>query len=442
MRAHRAVPSKLFAAWLGALLPLSVGAQERPPRSLTLDEAIELALESHPQVVAARGEVVIEGAHQREAVGRWLPSVSASSGMSKSSSTRYNSITGQNVTASSPFSYSAGLNASFVVFDGMRRIHEGRAADANSARAEASLVDRRFQVTLQTKQAFYDVVYAAELEGQAGRQVQRARQQLDLSRDRLAAGTVIRSDTLRATVEHGNARLALLTARARRATAEAMLGRLVGLDEAIRIVVDSSVLAMPVIDTAAIRAEAIENSPSIAEADAALLARRAQVGAAGGERFPRISAGLSTFRTGTALDAMNPSWSLGFSLSWSLFDGFAREAGLAGAQAELRTAVAAAEDARRQVNVRLTEQLANLATARAQLEIALASQVAAEEDVRVQQERYRQGVGTIVEVLVAQQSLAQSEVAGVDARRAYHVAKANIEALVGRELCSHTGSYC
>ncbi|MFQ6047102.1 MAG: TolC family protein, partial [Gemmatimonadales bacterium] len=59
---------------------------------------------------------------------------------------------------------------------------------------------------------------------------------------------------------------------------------------------------------------------------------------------------------------------------------------------------------------------------------------AALEDLRVQQERYRLGVATLLDVLTTQVNLDQAEVDIVQARFDYLTAKAQIEALIGREL--------
>ena len=52
----------------------------------------------------------------------------------------------------------------------------------------------------------------------------------------------------------------------------------------------------------------------------------------------------------------------------------------------------------------------------------------------MQRERYRLGAATLVEVLVAQANLDNSEVSIIQARLDYLVAKAQVEALIGREL--------
>ena len=98
------------------------------------------------------------------------------------------------------------------------------------------------------------------------------------------------------------------------------------------------------------------------------------------------------------------------------------------------TAQAQADDARRAVQAELTQYLASLASAEQSLSIAQASLAAADEGLRVQRERYGLGMATIVDVLTAQVSLDQAEVDIVRARFDYLVAKAQIEALIGREL--------
>ncbi len=73
-------------------------------------------------------------------------------------------------------------------------------------------------------------------------------------------------------------------------------------------------------------------------------------------------------------------------------------------------------------------------SARARLDIAQASRAAADEDLRIQRERYRLGATTSVDVLASQINFVQAEVDIVQAALDYRVAKAQIETLVGREL--------
>jgi outer membrane protein TolC len=59
---------------------------------------------------------------------------------------------------------------------------------------------------------------------------------------------------------------------------------------------------------------------------------------------------------------------------------------------------------------------------------------AATEDLRVQNERYRVGAATILDLLTSQTALTTAEQNLVQARLDYLVARAQVEAVVGRTL--------
>jgi outer membrane protein TolC len=403
-------------------------------RAVTLQEAVELALRSHPAVVQARGQVTVAGASKRETIGNWLPVINGSSSWSRNSATRFDPTTQRNVSAPSKDTYSAGLNASIQLFDGFRRFAQRRSANANLASADAALVSQQFQGVLQTKQAFFNAMAADELVRVAQTRIERAEQQLKISKDKLAAGSATRSDTLRGRVELANAQLQMLNAETQRATAEANLARLIGVDGTVRAVPEQDLFAPVVIDTARLRDQALAHSPAVRQAQAEAEAAGAQLAINRAQYLPTVSASYSNSLSGQGVNQLDNSWSLRLNLTWPLFNGFTRETAIARSNANRDAALAQAEDARRLVNAQLTQQLAALTAAQARLEIAQASRAAAAEDLRVQQERYRLGVATIVDVLTTQLNLDQAEVDIVQARLDYLTAKAQIEALIGREL--------
>jgi outer membrane protein TolC len=127
-------------------------------------------------------------------------------------------------------------------------------------------------------------------------------------------------------------------------------------------------------------------------------------------------------------------WSARLSLSWSIFNGFTREATLTRSVVAREAAEAQAADARRGASAQLTQQLAAYESAGTRIGITVASRAAAAEDLRVVQERYRLGAATILEVLTSQVTLDQAEVDAVQAQFDFLVARAQLEALMGRNL--------
>jgi outer membrane protein TolC len=231
--------------------------------------------------------------------------------------------------------------------------------------------------------------------------------------------------------------LELIRARTDLAAAEAGLARLVGETGRVKAADDSAFYRLEVVlDTAALRAEAESGSPRIRSAAAGAESARAGVRAARSAYWPSLTLSANTAWNASRTndyDLLNQR-QVSLALRWNLFDRFDRELSVVEREASLDVADAEAADARRAVAAELTARLAELESARAQIEITATSVVAATEDLRVQQERYRLGASTIVDVLTSQEALNQAEVDVVVARFTYLRARAQLEALIGRTL--------
>jgi outer membrane protein len=423
----------LLALGLAGVSPALHGQE----RAVTLADAIRLSERVQPTVVQAAGDIQTAAAQRRSAWGSYLPTLSATSSASTFSSegpSRVDPVTGQLLSGnSSNRSLNTSLSASVDLFTGFRRGAEMSAARAIQSAAEASFVDARFRQALTTTNQFLDALAARQLVRVRETSVRRAEEQLKTSIAKLQAGSATRSDSLRSRVTLGNAQLDLIRAGTDLATAEAGLGRLIGETGRVRAADDSAfyrVIEMP--DTAALRGEAESKSPRIQSADAA----RAGLKASRAAYWPSLALSANTAWNASRsndYDLLNQR-QLSLGLRWSIFDGFERELAVAERAASLEVADVTAADERRAVGADLTARLAELTAARSQIDITQTSVVAAEEDLRVQQERYRVGASTIVDVLTSQEALNQAEVDVVVARFDYLRAEASLEALIGRNL--------
>jgi outer membrane protein len=427
----------LLVLGLAGLSPALHGQE----RSVTLPDALRLSERVQPDVVRAAGDIQTAAAQRRSAWGSYLPTLSATSSASAFASegpSRVDPVTGQLLSGnSSNRSLNTSLSASVDLFTGFRRGAEMSAARASQTAAEASFVDARFQQALTTTNQFLDALAAQQLVRVRESSVRRAEEQLKTSINKLQAGSATRSDSLRSRVTLGNAQLDLIRSGTDLASAEAGLARLIGETGRVKALDDSAfyrVIEMP--DTVALRAEAEARSPRIQSATAAADAARAGLKASRAAYWPTLALSANTAWNASRsndYDLLNQR-QLSLGLRWSIFDGFARELAVAERAAGLEVADATAADERRAVGAELTARLAELAAARSQIDITQTSVVAAEEDLRVQQERYRVGASTIVDVLTSQEALNQAEVDVVVARFDYLRAKASLEALIGRNL--------
>jgi outer membrane protein len=434
----------LFALVSGALVPMllasaqSAAAQDRV---VTLADAIRLSEKVQPGMVQARADITTAAARKRNAWGSYLPTISASSSASEffsEGTDRVDPVTGQIQTGNTTSrSLNTSLSGSIDLFTGFRRGAEMNAARAGERAADASLVDARYQQALTTTNQFFDALAARQLVGVREASVRRAEEQLKVSINKLHAGTATRSDSLRSLVTLGSAQLDLINAQTALAAAEAGLARLVGETGRVRAMDDSAFYrVLESIDSAAVRADAAASSPRIQSADADASVARANVKVSKSAYWPSLA--LSGNTAWNAAKSNDYDWlnqrGVSLALRWNLFDRFDRELAVSEREATLDVADAQATDARREVAAELTARLADLDASRAQIDITGTSVVAAREDLRVQQERYRLGASTIVDLLSSQEALNQAEVDVLVARFSYLRAKAQIEALIGRNL--------
>ena len=181
---------------VGLTVPAAAAQHVSTPREVTLQEAIQRALDVQPTMISARGDQRNAGASKRSAYGAFIPAVSLGSSAARSNITRIDNTTGRPVPAE--YSYTGSFNASLELFDGFRRFANLKATAALDAAAEAGVVNERFLTTLQTKQLFYAAVANEALVRVADAQLKRAQQQLQISIDKLHAGSATRSDSLHA----------------------------------------------------------------------------------------------------------------------------------------------------------------------------------------------------------------------------------------------------
>lgn len=442
-RKSRLIRRVVRPGWPAIIIGLAVpgGAVVAQERSVTLTGAIRLAERVQPEVIQARGNVRTASAQVRSAWGAFLPDLTVSSTGSdyfSEGTSRVDPVTSQITTGNSTNrAFSTGIAASLDLFTGFRRRADLRAARSSSGAADAALVDARYQQAVVTTGQFFDALAGRQLVRVREAGVRRAEEQLKVAVNKLHAGSATRSDSLRSLVTLGTARLDRIDAETALATAEAGLARLIGAAGRVSAADDSASYRMGApVDTAALRREVESGSPQLRNALAGAAAARAAFSASRSAYWPSLTlsatTGWNASRAGD-YDLLNQR-QLSLRLSWNLFNGFARELTVAQRQADLETSEALAGAARRQVGADLTTRLAELDAARSRIDISGTSVTAATEDLRVQQERYRVGLGTIVDLLTSQEALGQAEVDVVNARFDYLRARAQLEALVGHRL--------
>jgi outer membrane protein len=419
---------------------LAAQAVDTVAAPISLSEAIRLAQQNSLSTVQARGTIRTSEATVKQSYAAFLPTFSLSAGTQRQSGDRFDTQGNLVPFTGNPTNYSTGLQSSLQLFDGGRRFYDVRRSKADVNAAEAGETASRFNVALQVKQQYYNILAARESQSAATAQIEQAQQQLRASSLRLRAGAATVSDSLRSVVALGNARLAMLTATNNLQVANETLTRLVASPRTVTATASDTVDQQVVIPSLAELEPLVNRGPAIQQAEAQLSSAHASVRSAKSSFLPTVNMNFS--RGGSGLD---PQFGIGdkryaynqnlsFSMNFPLFNGLNREVTVARAIVAEDVAQVQARDARLLARQTLVQSMGQMRTAQEQVAIQTVSVAAATEDLRVQQRRYELGATTLLDLLTSQAQLDNARTALIRARYDYRVAKAQLEALIGRDL--------
>lgn len=279
---------------------------------------------------------------------------------------------------------------------------------------------------------------ADQLIGVAEARIVQAERGREIAQSRRAAGTTTRSDELRAELELTTAREALLSAREQRQTATLALGRLVGVNGGVAATADTVTLEPHPLAVPRPELEllAAQQAPLVVAARERGVATAEVVKETKSVYLPSIIGGAGYNVANNALlpGAARDGWALQLGLSYPLFDGFRREERIARAQVDASVADAVASDAARFARAEAGRLAGSVAIAEERLSLTKSAVDVAREDLRVIEARYRVGASVILDLLTSQTNMTEAETNLVTARFDYLLARAGLEALVGRDL--------
>ncbi|MEO5813853.1 MAG: TolC family protein [Gemmatimonadaceae bacterium] len=438
-----------FALALAALFPgltSSLNAQAAPARQVVdsvpvvrIDSMLDLptvvarTLAASPSVRQAEAGLSNARSGERVAGGAYLPSLSVTSSALRSD------IVSATPTpaASSGNAYSAGLASSIDLYTGGRRTADRARTRADLQAAEAIDIGQRYQMTLIAERAFYEVLRGGDLVTVAEARVARAQRGLRYAQDRVRAGTATKSDELRARLEFTTGQQQSIAARDTLQTAAYALGRLVGADGPIGARRPASLdpRALALSDSEIVRL-AVGSAPAVHASEAAARAADAAARSAKSAFLPdiRLGGGYNWATQSPILGATRPGWQLALATSFPLFNGFQREDAVARSVAAADVSRVTALDATRLVRTEASRLISALRFAERNIALASEAVSAAQEDLRVQTERYRAGIATALDRQSSEFAVTQAELGLVAARYNYQVTRATLEALVGRTL--------
>lgn len=464
MRFFGALTGIVLAAGIAASTPVS--AQE----VMTLDDCLELALKNRTAIISARGYEQIAAWDRAVALGQFLPRLSAGYRYSKTKNTNqetesqvptaFDTISWQGtqngadvtITTFEPTAYETqtiqldddettsktlSLDANMSLIN-VSNWFELAAASAAKAREHLNVIASEQDLILSVKVAYFLYLAAVERIATDEEAVKRSEEQLKLIESKYELGSASRSDVLKQRVRLGNDRLALLEAANSVTTTRASLAYTIGIDPRAQVEFSTQYEVREYEGTEESVVDfALDHNPSLLSSNKDLDAARHSVRARWADYLPTLSgfASYSIFdgtRGDTATyDFSSDSRTYGISLNWTIFDGFLRERNLVAAKVNRNIAAAAAADRRNEILAKAQSFYLELQRLKEQRQVAAENVEAAQEDLNITQEKYNLGAATILDLLDAQVSIKEAQVALIQAEFDYSLTVARLENAMG-----------
>ncbi len=481
-RASRRGSRRVLLAATAVAAVLAGAAEAVPPPSnpLTVDDAVRIALAQNYDYRQAEASLNAAAGSRLDAMAGLLPSASGSYSYSKNNNTR--TLKDLDIQVLQPNSahpdglvlkrgdvdltsdsHNTGIGATFRESLSLPLWYGYRSAQANVQSARHGLDAAGQNLAFSVRQEFYLVLRAQNLLTVQQEALKLAQDELKRVQSMFELGSVAKVDVLKSQVQVSQARLTLIQQQNQVSIEESRLATLLGYapDTQLQISGDLSIQASPIDSSLAVQ-EAMTR-PDLLQARQDLRSAQNAYKGAATSRLPSLFASFSVNNnTGssssdnltqvqvpgspTAGDttlalikfpvnsqSASDGWSFQVGASINL-DAFLNMGQHKRAHANKRRAEYQLDAAELAAQQELEEAILNYRASIQAIETAQQGLESAQEDLRLSEERYTQGLGTVLELLESQVNLTRARNDLVDAQTGLRISEAAVDKARGAPL--------
>jgi len=436
--AKQTLVKMLIVFFVPMFIPLGrARAQDAKALKLTLQEAVQLALKQNPQVLIANLSLAQSVQDQNMARAGLLPQADF---QTVDRAMRYNiyALFGSKFPGiaqhGGPFQFfQAGPNFGMPIFDLTlwRRLQSARQGIRASAAQETTV---REQMALLVVSQYLGGMRAGAAVVAAKSRVDLAQALYDQASDLQKNGVGTGLDTLRANVELQNEKQRLIEAQTEEEIALYGLVRLLNLDphQKVELADQPSFFQTPEFLASESIEQALATRPEMKMLEAREKVARLAIRAASESRLPSVNLGGDWAYQGLSLASSIPSYTFQVSFDVPIITSGRIHAQIARSNLELKKVVQERSDLRDQIALEVKTGVAQLESARHEVEVANLGVQLAQEEVTQARDRFQAGVASNIEVITAQDALARANDNQIVALYGYNQSRADLAHAIGQ----------
>ena len=398
--------------------------------SLTLQECINIALQKNPQIKIAEGNYEFNSSSLTETRSSLYPQLSFQSGLTRNGGT---SFIGPIVREGYYNNFFYGIQANQLIFDfGKSYTRVSASADLKYA-AEQDLISTKQNLILSTETSFFNFLQANRINEVSQEVLKQTQEHLKQAEAFYKVGRVAKYDVLVAQTDVADAKVNLISSENNIRISKLQLENILNqkIPENVKLkdnleVNQDSIGLESAIETS------LQNRPEVISSKYRVDANKELVNSAWLANLPLINATAGYNWRTYAIDVpFQNSWNVGLTLSIPIFQGFALDAGIDQAKANLKSAQGSDEALVQAVKLDVQQQFSSLEEAKERIEATQSLVLQAEETLKLAEGRYNQGVGSAVEITDARVSVYNARTSYIQSLYDYQVAYVRLKRAMG-----------
>lgn len=431
------------------LIAAAAAQQEARPSSLTLHQAVTIALEKNPLRKAAIADTKAASAGVGEARSFLMPHLTFSEIATRGNDPVYvfgTELRQERFTSAdfalnklnSPLplgNFATRFGGTWTLFDSFATWHGVNQAKHMNEAANMQLSRTGQEIVFKVVGSYYAVLLAGKELEVAAQSAKTAQSILDRSQNRFDSGLTVESDLLTAKVRMAARLRELIRARNTVEETRAELNTAMGMpiDSVFQLPETLAEHALPIPTLQAAEKEALANRPDLKRIASEEAAQRQSVSIAKSSFGPRVDAfaGWEMDNPTLLAGGGGNNWSSGVEVQLDIFQGGAKRAELSRQQALEEKAVAMKQVGSDAVRLEVRRAYYETETTRQEIDVARAAIAQAEESLRINQDRYDGGLSTITDLLGAEDATRRSQTDYWEAVYHFQTSYANLELASG-----------
>jgi outer membrane protein TolC len=426
--------------WSLAAVP---GAAGEGPGALNLREALRLAYKANPALKVSRLEESIAGQEVVRARSGFLPQVKA-----EASQTIFDTPTkfafkgagastaagggGLTIQMTNRNYWSTKVAVEQTIFDFWATPSRYQAAVLGKAATRLDTAQTRDNIFLTVCQGYFRTLRAEKMVTVAQQEVVQLKDHLKIARDQFEFGVVTFNDVLQAEVSLADAEQRLITANNDVIDIRSGLNKVLGLPvSAPTALKEEKDLAAPSWELDEATGQALKRRSDLQASQNRIRQGEKVITQARAQYFPRIYAQAGQTYQDNDLWLHTTQYFGIFGMQWNLFSGFDTKAQVAQARDRLTQLKERHQDLSDQVRLDVQTAYLGVKETRDRIRVTEKAVAQGEENLRLNEDRYQEQVGTATNVIDAQTLLTKTRVNYFNALYDHQMAKAQMLWAVG-----------